>query len=246
MAPENVLEVRNLSKRYGAVRALEDVSFELEEGSILGLVGDNGAGKTTLLRILMGELRPTSGEIWLEGERVEFKDAKEAMDRGIAITHQELALVDTASGWKNFFMGREKTKKIGPFQRLDIAGMREETKERIGRYGFDFDINRNVEEYSGGQRQVLAVARAIESNPKILLLDEPTTQLSRDGRKEVLELVTQINKREGISVILVSHDLDVIKETCDNIMVLKGGKIPLFSSSDSVDKEQILDRMLAG
>ena len=139
-----MMEVRNISKSYGTVRALSNVSFELERGRILGLVGDNGAGKSTLLKILSGDLQPSGGEVYIAGRRTRFKSTVDAMRIGIAIAYQFLELVDSAMVWENFFMGRELTKRIGPFVFLDIGKMKRSTTEAIGKYGTEFDVTREV------------------------------------------------------------------------------------------------------
>ena len=135
------MEVKNISKNFGTVRALSNVSFDLEKGKILGLVGDNGAGKSTLLKILSGDLQPSSGEIYLEGRRTRFKSTADAMKTGIAIAYQFLELVDSAMVWENFFMGRERTRRIGPLVFLDISGqMKQLTAEAIEKYGPSLDV----------------------------------------------------------------------------------------------------------
>jgi len=239
-----LLKVENLSKSFGAIRALHDVSFELEGGKILGLVGDNGAGKSTLLNILFGRLQPSSGKIFFEGEEVRFRDPSDAMKRGVAIAYQFLELVEIAPLWANFFMGREMTRKIGPFGFLDKRKMQSLAEEKLSLCGFKTDVDREVRELSGGERQILAVSKAIETNPKLLLLDEPFTLLSIEDTDRFVCLIKEINKKTSASIIVVSHTLSLIKEVSHYIMLLKAGEKAFFEPADSVSIDKIIEVML--
>ncbi|UCF94097.1 MAG: sugar ABC transporter ATP-binding protein [Desulfobacterales bacterium] len=239
-----MLEVKNISKNFGKVRALRSMSFELEKGKILGLVGDNGAGKSTLLKILSGDLQPSAGQIYLESKATRFKSPADAMKKGIAIAYQFLELVDIAKVWENFFMGRELTKRIGPLAFLDVQRMKYLTAEAIAKYGHTFDIEREVRELSGEQRQIIAVTRAIEANPEILLLDESFTLLSLDGRKDIVNFLGEVNKKIGITMIIVSHDLELIKTLSHYIMVLRAGEKMFFGHTDKISIDQIVKYML--
>ncbi len=239
-----MMEVKNISKNFGTVRALSNVSFDLVRGKILGLVGDNGAGKSTLLKILSGDLQPSGGEIYLEGKSTRFKSPADAMKIGIAIAYQFLELVDSATVWENFFMGRELTKRIGPFAFLDIEKMKHLTAEAIAKHGPELDIEREVGELSGEQRQIIAVTRAIEANPEILLLDESFTLLSLEGREEIVNFLREVNKRSDITMVIVSHDLDLIKKLSHYIMVLRGGEKMFFGRTDEISIDEIVKYML--
>jgi len=239
-----MLEVKNISKSFGTVRALHNMSFDLEGGKILGLVGDNGAGKSTLLKILSGDLQPSGGKMFLEGKGTRFRSPADAMKKGIAIAYQFLQLVDIAKVWENFFMGRELTKRIGPFAFLDVRKMKHLTGEAIAKYGYTFDIEREVRELSGEERQIIAVTRAIEANPEILLLDESFTLLSMEGRKEIVDFLRNVNKKIGITMIIVSHDLDLIKELSHYIMVLRGGEKMFLGHTDEISVDEIVKYML--
>ncbi len=239
-----MMELRNISKNYGTVTALSDVSFELGRGNILGLVGDNGAGKSTLLKILSGDLQPSGGEIYLEGRRIRFKSPADAMRIGIAIAYQFLELVDSARVWENFFMGRELTRRVGPFVLLDIARMKQLTADAIAKYGSAFDVDREAGALSGEQRQIVAVTRAIEANPEILLLDESFTLLSLEGRKEIVGFLREVNKKSNITIVIVSHDLDLVKALSHYIMVLRGGEKVFFGRTDEISIDQIVRYML--
>jgi len=239
-----MMEVKNITKNFGTVRALSNVSFELEKGRILGLVGDNGAGKSTLLKILSGDLQPTSGEIYLEGRRIRFKSTADAMKIGIAIAYQFLELVDSARVWENFFMGRELTKRIGPLVFLDIERMKHSTAKAVAKYGPELDVEREVGELSGEQRQIIAVTRAIEANPEILLLDESFTLLSLEGRKEIVNFLKKVNRKSDLTMVIVSHDLDLVKELSHYIMVLRGGEKKFFGRTDEISIDDIVRYML--
>ena len=240
----SMMKVKNMSKNFGTTRALSNVSFDLERGKILGLVGDNGAGKSTLLKILSGDLQPSGGEIYLEGKSTRFKSPADAMKIGIAIAYQFLELVDIATVWENFFMGRELTKRIGPLVFLDIEKMKHLTAEAIEKHGPILDIEREVRELSGEQRQIIAVTRAIEANPEILLLDESFTLLSLEGRKETVNFLRKVNKKSDITMVIVSHDLDLIKKLSHYIMVLRGGEKMFFGRTAEISIDEIVKYML--
>jgi simple sugar transport system ATP-binding protein len=246
-----ILRVENVSKYFGRVEALKDVSFELERGRILGLVGDNGAGKSTLLKIIAGVLRPTTGRIYLNGEEVRFRSAADAMARGIAMTHQFLELVETAKVWENFYMGREATKRIGPLKILDVAHMRKTTRNVIDSYRLGFDEVREIRELSGGQRQLVAVARSIESEQafriplKLLLLDEPYTGLSVRVFGEICDNL-RIIAQKGVSVIIAAQWFDTIEKVIDEVIVMRLGRIVGRFNKGEVDKHMIYKLAISG
>jgi simple sugar transport system ATP-binding protein len=233
------LEVKNISKSFGTVRALRNVSFDLEKGKILGFVGDNGAGRTTLLNILSGGLRPSAGEICIQGKEVQFKSPADAMKKGIAIVYQSLELVDIAKVWENFFMGRELTKRIGPLVFLDVEKMKRITAESITKYGHTFNIEREIGELSGGQRQIIAVTRAIEANPQILLLDEPTHGLSKRIIKDIFDLLRRAKEEKDTSIIITSQWYEQVRDFIDDVIVLRRGEIAGHFDAESADKVKI-------
>ncbi len=219
------MEVKRISKSFGTVRALNDVSFELEKGKILGLVGDNGSGRSTLLNILSGGLRPSDGKICIRGKEAQFKSPADAMKKGIAIVYQFLELVDSAKVWENFFMGRELTKRIGPLILLDVEKMKRLAAESIAKYGHTFDSEREIGELSGGQRQIIAVTRAIEANPEILLLDEPTHGLSKRVIKDIFALLLKAREEKHISIIISSQWYEQVSDFIDEVIVLRRGEV---------------------
>jgi ABC-type sugar transport system ATPase subunit len=166
------------------------------------------------------------------------------MRTGIAIAYQFLELVDSATVWENFFMGREVTRRVGPFAFLDIPRMKQLTADAIAKYGADFDVHREAGDLSGEQRQIVAVTRAIEAHPHILLLDESFTLLSLEGREEIVDFLRQVNQKEGITMVIVSHDLDLIKQLSHSIMVLRGGERMFLGPADGIGIDDIVTYML--
>jgi len=238
------MEVRNISKNFGTVKALCNVSANIEKGKILGLVGDNGAGKSTLLKILSGDLPPSGGEIYLDGKKVRFRSPADAMKMGIAIAYQFLELVDIASVWENFFMGRELTRRKGIFAFLDIKKMKHLTEEAIAKHGPKLDVDKEIIELTGEHRQIVAITRAIEADPKVLLLDESFTLLSMAGREEIVDFLINVNKKLNITMVIVSHDLDLIKKLCHCIMVLRSGEKVFYGRIDEITIDGIVKYML--
>ena len=234
-----ILEVKNISKNFGTVTALSNISFDLERGKILGLVGDNSAGRTTLLNILSGGLQQSSGNIYLKGEETQFKSPADAMKIGIAIVHQFPKLVDIVAVWENFFMGRELTKRIGPLVFLDVEKMKHLTAESIAKYGHTFNIEREIGELSGGQRQIIAVTRAIEANPEILLLDEPTHGLSKRVIKDIFDLLRKAKEDKDTSIIITSQWYEQVSDFIDDVIVLRKGEVVGRFDTESADKAKI-------
>jgi ABC-type sugar transport system ATPase subunit len=246
-----VLETRELSKFFGAIEAVKDVDIEVNADEILAIAGDNGAGKTTFIRMLSGVLQPTAGEIYLreDGRLVEqyFSSSKDAMDAGIATVYQEQHLSPNASAANNIFLGMEPLKD-GPegwlLRRTDTPHMVSESRALLKEIGFDFDPRSKVNELSGGQKQAVAVARALIRDPPIIILDEPTSEVSTTGTDKIIDLVRGIPDGEK-SVILISHKIDVVVDVADRIAVMRDGEIVeiLDTNEDDVDRLDIVDRM---
>jgi len=221
----SILEVKNISKNFGKVSALSNVSFNLEAGKILGLVGDNNAGKSTLLKILSGGLQPSGGNIYLNGKEIQFKSPADAMKKGIAIVYEFLELVDIATVWENFFMGRELKKRIGPLAYLDVGKMKRITAEKVAKYGHTFNIEREVGELSGGQRQIVAVTRAMDANPRILLLDEPTHGLSERIIKDIFGILREAKEKNNTSIIITSQWYEQISDFVNDVLIFRKGDV---------------------
>jgi simple sugar transport system ATP-binding protein len=218
-----LLEVRGLTKRFGAIHALEDVSVTLGQGEVVGLMGDNGAGKSTLLRVIAGNFEPSEGEILLGGEEIRFADSKDARTRGIEVVYQDLALSDNLSAADNVFLGREIKWRLGPFRLLDYGAMARRSAELFGELQSETRPRDLVRNMSGGQRQAVAIARTRLSDARIVLMDEPTAAISVRQVAQVLALIERLKAR-GVTVVLISHRMPDVFEVADRLVVLRRGR----------------------
>jgi simple sugar transport system ATP-binding protein len=220
----SLLELAGVSRYFGAVAALEDVTLRLEAGEVLGLVGDNGAGKSTLLRIVAGSLAPTRGVLRLDGEPVRFAGPAAARARGIEVVHQDLALCPNLSAAANVFLGRELVRRrLGLVPVLDQAAMCERTRALFAELRSDARPEALVRELSGGQRQAVAIARTRLAAARLVLLDEPTAAIAVRQVEEVLALVRRLGE-SGVGVVLVSHRLPDVFAVCQRVAVLRRGR----------------------
>lgn len=224
LAPETLLEVRHLSKNFGPVQALSDLSMSVRAGEVVALAGDNGAGKTTLIKAISGVYAPSGGEILLKGKPVTFASPQEARDQGIETIYQDLALADNLTIGANIFLGREPMRRaFGFLPVLDRAKMAEAAKSTMAL--LDFHVSRldaPVSNFSGGQRQAVAIGRAVYWNAQILIMDEPTAALGVPEQRKVIQLIHQL-KAQGRGVIFISHNLQDIFAVADRIVVLRRG-----------------------
>ena len=218
-----VLELAGISKRFGAIEALAGVDLILSEGEVLGLMGDNGAGKSTLVKIIAGNYPPSEGEIRLGGKVVQFTSPGEARSAGIELVHQDLALCDNLPAALNVFLGRELVRKIGPFRFLDRAAMYARSKELFAELKSETRPRDLVVSMSGGQRQAVAIARTRLTDPKIVLLDEPTAAISVRQVGEVLEMIRNL-RETGHAIILISHRMPDVFAVADRVAVLRRGQ----------------------
>jgi simple sugar transport system ATP-binding protein len=218
-----VLELTGISKHFGGVHALNDVSVALERGQVVGLMGDNGAGKSTLVKIIAGNFRPTHGTMRMNGADVVMHRPIEARQHGIEIVHQDLALCDNLTAAANVFLGREMQKGIGPFRVLDYAAMYRRAAELFAELKSDTRPRDLVRVMSGGQRQAVAIARTRLSDAKILLLDEPTAAISLRQVAEVLNLI-RLLRDQGLAIVLISHRMQDIFGVADRVVVLRRGR----------------------
>jgi simple sugar transport system ATP-binding protein len=223
-AGEVLLEVRNLSKNFGPVQALADLSMKVHAGEVVALAGDNGAGKTTLIKAISGVYQPSGGEILLHGKQVQFASPQEARDQGIETIYQDLALADNLTIGANIFLGREPMRRaMGFLPVLDRRKMAEAAKSTMAL--LDFHVSRldaPVSNFSGGQRQAVAIGRAVYWNAQILIMDEPTAALGVPEQRKVISLIHQL-KAQGRGVIFISHNLQDIFAVADRIVVLRRG-----------------------
>lgn len=226
---ENIIvEMRNITKKFGGVTALNRVCLTLRKGEILGLVGDNGAGKSTLMKILSGALKQDEGEIFYENEKVEINNPLDAKAMGIEMVYQDLALCGNLNFPQNLFLGREALvrNKIGQiFGYLAIKFMISEAEKTVRKFAVNIpDVTSRVEVYSGGQRQAVALCKAVYWGSKVLILDEPTSALGPKESQKALELMRSLRDEHGISAIIVSHNLRHIFSVVDRIFVLRRGE----------------------
>jgi ABC-type sugar transport system ATPase subunit len=237
--PAAVLSLRGISRNFGHVRALEKVDLELRRGEVLGVVGDNGAGKSTLMKIVAGTVRPDEGEIFVDGTHVNIKNAQDARRLGIEMIYQDLALFNNLDVAANIFIGRERTAgRLGLLSFLSEHRMHREAADLLARLGIKISSTRQlVEGLSGGQRQMVAIARAIAFQSKILIMDEPSAALGATESATVLDIIKGL-RDHGISVILISHRIPEVLATASRVLVMKGGQhvVVLDASKSSVDE----------
>ncbi len=228
-----VLELEGISRHYGAIYALNDVSLSLNAGEVVGLVGDNGAGKSTLVKIIAGNFHPTHGAIKIEGKQTNLHSPADARAKGIEIVYQDLALADNLTAAANIFLGRELTR----FGLLDYKGMYKKAGELFAELKSETRPRDVVRRMSGGQRQAVAIARTRLSDPKIVLMDEPTAAISVRQVAEVLNLIRRL-KDQGIAVVLISHRIPDVFSLCDRLIVLRrGNKVADKRVADSSPQE---------
>lgn len=241
-----LIELRNVSKFFGTVIALKDVSFDVGAGEVHCLLGDNGAGKSTLIKTMSGVYTPDSGEIWVAGKPARFGSPKAALDNGIATVYQDLALVPLMSIARNFFLGREPVKGFGPFRQLDIDFANQTAYRELREMGIEIrDPEQPVGTLSGGERQCLAIARAIHFGAKVLILDEPTSALGVHQASVVLKLIVQ-SKARGIGVIFISHNVHHAYVVGDRFTILKRGRSMGTHTRDGISRDELLHLMAGG
>lgn len=238
----DILRVEHIAKNYGVVTALTDINLRLAKGEVLGLVGDNGAGKSTLLKILCGFQSQTSGRILLEGQEVRFKSVDHARSLGIDAVYQDLALVPQLTVFQNMFLNREKVN--GPL--LNSRAMRREAQQHLDAIGVRIpSINAPVAQLSGGQRQAIAVARSVFSNPKILLLDEPLAAMGVKEGSMILDLIMQLKEQGNVSIIIIAHNYGQVIEVCDRVNMIQGGKITFDKRSADTSADELTEIIVA-
>lgn len=244
---EPLLDVRGVSKYFGGVHALEDVSMDLHPGEVVALAGDNGAGKSTLIKAISGVHKVDRGDILLEGEPVTYESPQQARDHGIETIYQDLALADNLSIGANIFLGREPKKKaFGFLPVLDRGLMADAAKETMRRLDFHVDrLSAPVSAFSGGQRQAVAIGRAIYWNAKILIMDEPTAALGVPEQRKVIALIKSL-KEQGKGVIFISHNLGDIFAVADRIVVLRRGIKAGERKPDETTGDEIVRLMVGG
>lgn len=243
-AVQPIVELDNISKHYGNFHALDGINLKVAPGTVTCILGDNGAGKSTLIKVLSGLHEPTSGVMRVDGVPVKFKNPADALAAGIATVYQDLAVVPTMPVWRNFFLGQELTK--GPFGQLLIDEMRDITRAQIAEMGIDVpDIDVQIRHLSGGQRQVVAIARAIYFGARVVILDEPTAALGVKQSGMVLKFVAEARAR-GISVVLITHNPHHAHLVGDYFTILKLGQQVLAAPKDEITLEELTAQMAGG
>jgi len=238
-----IIELKDVSKHFGGIQALRGVSLDLYEGEILGIVGHNGAGKSTLIKVLSGAYTADSGKIYYEGREVEIKSPRDSKALNIETIYQNLALADNLNVPANLFLGREIRNRAGV---LDESRMEAETLKMLERLNLKIkSLKVRVVKLSGGQRQCIAIGRAVYFKAKILIMDEPTAALGVEETERVHALMQQL-KNEGIAIILISHDLHDVFGLSDRIAVMKNGALVGVKKTHETTKEEILSMIILG
>ncbi len=217
-----VLELTNVAKHFGAIQAVSDVSFSLEAGEVVGLMGDNGAGKSTLCKMIAGNFMPTHGKIAIDGKAVAMHHPVDARRHGVEIVHQDLALCNNLTAAANVFLGREMMLGFGPFSVLDYKGMYKRAGEIFAELQSETRPRDLIKMMSGGQRQAVAIARTMLSDARIVLMDEPTAAISVRQVAEVLNLIRRLRDK-GITVVLISHRMPDVFGVADRVIVMRRG-----------------------
>ncbi|HEV7184889.1 MAG TPA: ATP-binding cassette domain-containing protein [Leifsonia sp.] len=240
-----ILDVRGVGKRYGAIHALQSVSTTVFAGQVTCVLGDNGAGKSTFIKMLAGAHTPSDGEILLDGEPVTFSSPRAALDRGIATVFQDLAVVPLMPVWRNFFLGSELTKGWGAFRRLDVKKMKQVTYDELANMGINLrDVDQPIGTLSGGERQCVAIARAVHFGARVLILDEPTAALGVKQSGVVLRYITRARER-GLGVVFITHNPHHAYPVGDRFLLLnRGTSLGDFDKADITLAE--LTSLMAG
>jgi len=238
-----LVEMINIEKHFGGLHAVNGVSLDLYPGEVVGVLGHNGAGKSCLMRILSGAMAPSAGEIRVNGHKVEIASPHDARSQGIETIYQTLALADHLDAPANLFLGRELRTRWG---NLDDKRMLEEARKVLARLNPNFrNLNDPVSKLSGGQRQVIAIARAIYFNVKCLIMDEPTAALGPAETAMVGELIKQL-RQEGVGIFLISHDMHDVFDLCDRVIVMNRGHNVGSHRIDEVSKDDVLSLIIKG
>jgi D-xylose transport system ATP-binding protein len=238
-----LVEMRSISIAFGGIHAVDNVSVDLFPGEVVGLLGHNGAGKSTLIKILSGAYRGDSGEIWIDGEKASITNPRDAKRHGIETIYQTLALADNVDAASNLFLGRELLTRWGT---LDDVAMEAACREVMGRLNPNFTrFKEPVKALSGGQRQSVAIARAIHFNARILIMDEPTAALGPQETAQVADLIHKL-KAEGIGIFLISHDIHDVFDLADRVSVMKNGALVGSARTQDVTKDEVLGMIILG
>jgi simple sugar transport system ATP-binding protein len=242
-----IIQLSNVCKSYGNIDVLRGVNLSVRRGEVTCVLGDNGAGKSTLISIISGLIRHDKGTYAVDGQPVEFGSPRDALDCGISAVYQTLALVPLLPIWRNFFLGSEIKKGFGPFQRLDVKTMKEQTQENLLRMGIRVpDLDRPIGTLSGGQRQVVAIARAIYFGARVLILDEPTAALGVTQSGLVLKYIVAAAREQGTGVIFITHNPHHAYMVGDHFVVLARGEVETDAPRADLSLEDLMFHMAGG
>ncbi|MEJ6402444.1 ATP-binding cassette domain-containing protein [Yoonia sp. 2307UL14-13] len=238
-----LVQMKDISIAFGGVKAVDHVSIDLYPGEVVGLLGHNGAGKSTLIKILSGAYKMDSGEIWIDGKQANIQTPRDARDHNIETIYQTLALADNLDAASNLFLGRELTTSLGF---VDDGRQEAETAKIMARLNPNFKkLSEPVSGLSGGQRQSVAIARAVYFKAKILIMDEPTAALGVHETKMVADLIQEL-KAQGLGIFLISHDTREMMELCDRVSVMKNGRVVGTERVEDVTEDDILSMIILG
>jgi len=236
-----VVHMENVTKRFGTITALDNVNFTVNRHEVIGLLGDNGAGKSTLIKVLTGVHPPTGGQIYFEGKPVDIRSPRDARALGIETCYQDLALVPLMSITRNFYLGRELMRGLGPLHWLDVREMDRQAREALKDIGIHIrSPNEKVGRLSGGERQSIAIGRARYFGAKLLILDEPTSALSVGETRKVINYTLNAKER-GLSVIFITHNVGHVYQVADRFTVIRRGTLVGTYTRDEVDEKDIAD-----
>jgi simple sugar transport system ATP-binding protein len=239
-APDDVLRVEHIAKRFGPVTALRDVNLHLKKGEVLGLLGDNGAGKSTLIKIISGFQKQDSGRMFLEGQPYEPKSVDDARAKGVDTVYQDLALIDELSVYHNLFLRRERT--LSPLPLLNNREMKREARRALDEIGINIPrIDVSVARLSGGQRQAIAVARTVNSASDIILLDEPLAAMGAKEGAQILDLVARLKEEGRVSIIMILHNYVQVFQACDRVSMIQDGAIVLDKPTSETSVEELTE-----
>ena len=243
MSDTPLVQLKDISISFGGIKAVDHFSLDLHAGEVVGLLGHNGAGKSTLIKILAGAYKKDSGEIWINGKQAEINSPRDARDHNIETIYQTLALADNLDAASNLFLGRELTSPMGF---VDDAKMAAETAKIMARLNPNFKkLKEPVSALSGGQRQSVAIARAVYFNAKILIMDEPTAALGVHETEMVADLIKEL-KDQGLGIFLISHDTREMMDLCDRVSVMKNGQMVGTERVEDVTEDDILSMIIMG
>ena len=241
-----ILRTNGISKAFGSVVALNQVSVVVYEDEIVGLVGDNGAGKSTFIKIIAGNFQPDEGDLYIDGEIAKFTSPVDARNAGIETVYQDLGLCENLDSVANFFIGRELTRNILGFPVLKKTEMEKQTTQVINEMGIDIpSVREEVQFLSGGQRQAIALAKFVAWKRKLILLDEPTAALGVREARKALDLIKNLGKEKGMATIMVAHNLEQVFSVVDRIIVLRHGEVVGTRERDKTTKDEIV-RLITG